>query len=88
MADQKCNISVLYRHNERINQVVTSPGRAYWNISWSPDGELLAFISASDEELQAVWLYSWKTGKSYPVSGYVRPFSKYGWLQHGLAGER
>jgi Tol biopolymer transport system component len=88
IAEQKCHVSVLDLRSERINQIVSLPGRVYREISWSLDGELLAFVSASQRDLETVWLYSSKTGNSYPVSEYVRPFSKYGWLQHGLAGER
>ncbi len=87
-AERECNVSVLDLRSERINQIVSLPGQVYRDISWSPDGESLAFVAASDEDLEAVWLYASRTDKSYPVSGYVRPFSEYGWLQHSFAGER
>jgi WD40 repeat protein len=88
LADQKCNISVLDRRSGLISPAVVHPGRVYWDISWSPDAKLLAFLSASDKELQVVWLFSSETGKSYPVSGYLRPFSEYAWLPFSFAGER
>lgn len=86
LADQKCNISVLDRRTGLITPVVVSPGRVYWDVSWSPDGRLLAFLSASDKDLQAIWLFSSKTDSSHPISGYLRPFSEYVWLPHGFAG--
>jgi hypothetical protein len=87
LADQKCNISVLDRRNGLVNPIIVSPGRAYWNVSWSPNGELLAFISANDKDLQAVWLHSSETSSNFPISGYLRPFSEYVWLPYSFVGE-
>lgn len=87
-AAQKCRIAVLDRRTNAITLRVVSPGRMYWNVSWSPDAQLLAFFSASEENLQAIWLVAAETGESYPISGYVRPFSDYGWLPYNFAEEQ
>jgi Tol biopolymer transport system component len=88
LADQQCNVSVLERRNGLISPIVTLPGRTYWDFSWSPDGGLLAFLSAGDDDLQAVWLFSSETGESYPISGYSRSFSEYAWLPYSFLSER
>jgi len=88
LGEHKCNVSVLDLRSEQVSQVVSLPGRVYRDISWSPNGELLTFVSAIDENLQVIWLYSLEMNESYPVSEYVRPSSAYSWLQLSFAGER
>jgi Tol biopolymer transport system component len=83
---RQCSVSVLDRRTDQVSPAVTVSGRGYWDLQWSPDGELLAFISAAQEDLQAVWIFAPQTGNSYPVSSYIRPFSTYAWLPAGLAG--
>ncbi|MBN2005531.1 MAG: PD40 domain-containing protein [Anaerolineae bacterium] len=84
-AAQKCAIAVLDRRANAITPRVASPGSMYWGVSWSPDAQMLAFISARDENQQAIWLVPAETGDSYPISEYVKPYSDYGWLPYSFA---
>jgi Tol biopolymer transport system component len=83
-SDRQCNVSVLDRGNNLITPLAELPGRLYLDNAWSPDGTLLAFISAQTEELHAVWVCSPERLKCHPVTGYMKPFSGYAWLPYNF----
>ena len=87
LTNRRCNISVLDLRTATITPIMSARHRS-WGASWSPNARLVAFVSYDDKELQAVWLFSLETGESYPVSGYLRPYSEYVWLPYGFAGGR
>ncbi|MBN1812462.1 MAG: WD40 repeat domain-containing protein [Anaerolineae bacterium] len=86
-SDRRCSMAV-FDTDTAEDVAVVEAWRGSWGGSWSPDGSLMAFVSSDTEALQAVWLYALEAGESYPVSGYMRPYSRYAWLPYDFTAEQ